>query len=368
MRCRAASGFVLLYSLWILAAIALTLAAFSLRGRGGATVSDQELSQALETRQIVTVLDYVLRHAAEFDVNLDPRLLAYEKATAQAAAQAASVDDRLAVLREILRAMNFNLDAVDPRLLEKKDEKKDAAKRGAGSADAIASQRRPGERRASRVKYRPSAAPYTLRVGDAEFSAVVEAGNARPNLNLLEPEPLERYLAHLGIAKDRARELAAVIRDWTDADDFTRDAGAELGYYRGLPAPYAPRNDRFLSTSELGYLKAMTPDVLRLLRENFSLFGADPGVKPGTLDAAAFGALADLPPERAAIGLKLIQAPGEAQPGTPLLEDSEERKLFRVVSLREDARFVRVRVQGKHSRVTAWYDTQARRMLDWWFD
>lgn len=367
MRRRPVAGFVLLYSLWILAAIALTLAAFSLRGRSGAAVTDQELSQALETRQIVTVLDYVLRHAAEFDVNLDPRLIAYEKAAAQAAAQAASADDRLAVLREILAAMNFHLDAVDPRLLEKKDEKK-GAKPEAGSPQAIAAERRPGERRTSRVKYRPSAAPYALRVGDAEFSVVVEAGNARPNLNLLEPEPLERYLAHLGIAKERAQELAAVIRDWTDADDFTRDAGAESNYYRTLAAPYLPRNDRVVSMSELGYLKGMTPDVLRLLRENFALFGADPGVKPGTLDAAAFGALADLPADRAALGLKLVLARAEIAPGTQLLEESEERKLFQVVSLREDKRFVRIRVQGKHARVTAWYDTQARRMLDWWFD
>lgn len=367
---RRSAGFVLLYSLWILAAIALTLGAFSLRGRGGAAVTEQELSQALETRQMVTVLDYVLRHAAEFDVQLDARLVAYEKVMAQRAAQAAAVDDRLAVLREILQAMNFHLEAVDPRLLEQKPEAKDAKKPEPGAkAGGAARQDRTGrERRTSAVKYRPSRAPYALRVGDAEFSIVVEPGNARPNLNLLEAEPLERYLVHLGVAKERARELAAVIRDWTDSDDFTRDGGAESTYYRSLPVSYLPHNDRIQLTSELGYLKGMTPAVLRLLRENFSLPGNDPGVKPGTLDAAAFGALADLAPERAKLGLQLIDSPGEIKPGTPLLEQAEEEKLFRFVSLREETRFVRVRIQGKHSRVTAWYDTQARRMLDWWFD
>jgi hypothetical protein len=356
---------VLLYVLWIMAAVTLTLAAFSVRTSGGAAVPEQALSHALETRQMVTVLDYVLRHAAEFNPTLDPRLLAYEQILAQQAAQSAGADDRLAVLREILTAMNFKMDIADPRLAEKKAE----AKGGAGGAGPSDKDRdKDKDKPLGRVKYAPRAAPYALRIGEDDFTVTVEFGNSRPNLNSLEQEPLERYLAHLGVPPARAQALAATIRDWTDEDDFTRDGGAESNHYRALALPYDARNDRIQTTGELGYVKGMTPGVLRLLRENFGLHSRDSRVLSGVLSEAAFGALADLPPARVKIALQLATGTVEVKPETPLLLREEEEKIARVLSLRGDTHFVRVRVQGKHSRVTAWYDTQARRILDWWFD
>ena len=362
-------GFVLLYTLWIMAAVTLTLAAFSMRTGGAAAVSEESLAHALETRQMVTVLDYVLRHAAEFNPQLDPRLVAYEQVLAAQSVQAAGADDRLAVLREILAAMNVKLDIVDPRLAGKKDEAKpEGAGKDGGKKDGAGKAPDRAPTQAVRVKYAPRASPYPLRIGDDDFSVTVEAGNARPNLNSLEPEALARYLAHLGLAPERAAALAATIRDWTDEDDFTRDGGAESNWYAALPVPYAARNGALQSSSELGYLKGMTPDVLRLLRERFGFYSMDPRVVADVLNEADFGALADLPPARAKIALQIAGGAIEVTPETPLLLKEEEVKIAQVLSLRQDTHFVRVRVQGKHTRVTAWYNTQSRRILDWWFD
>lgn len=357
-------GFILVFTLWILVAVAATLAIIGLRGKGGSSVSEKELQELVESRQALSVLDYVLRHAAEFDVQLDPRLVAYEKVMQERAAQIAASDDRLAVLRELLAAMNFNLRLDDPRSKTPEEKPKGDGK---GAAGAKGDQPNAVKRKSS-VKYAPRPEPYAIAVADTTFTARILPGNALPNLNFIGALALERSLVDLGLPKAEARRLAAVVADWVDADSMTAEGGAEAAYAASGRRAYVPRNGPIQSWAELAYLKDMSPDVLRLLRDNFTLFGNDPRVLPDYVPEKTIAALADMPVGRTRVALQLLQSPETIRPDVPILTEAEMAAITRTVTRAPDERLIIVQIKGPATRITAWYDTQQRRVLDWHLD
>jgi type II secretory pathway component PulK len=57
-------------------------------------------------------------------------------------------------------------------------------------------------------------------------------------------------------------EISDAILDWLDADDTTRDNGAESDYYGSLTPPYAARNGPIQSIDELLLVRGVTPQLL----------------------------------------------------------------------------------------------------------
>jgi DNA uptake protein ComE-like DNA-binding protein len=57
-------------------------------------------------------------------------------------------------------------------------------------------------------------------------------------------------------------DVADAIMDWIDADDETREFGAEIDYYSVLNPAYAPKNGPFESIEELLLVRGVTPQLL----------------------------------------------------------------------------------------------------------
>lgn len=364
---RAARGYVLIFALWILAAIAATLASVSLLGRGVVKVPEAQVRAAIESREIVGVLDYVLRYTQDFDPRADPRYAAYRKVLEEHREALVQSDDMLALLKALLAQMQWHL-KIDEK---KKQPEKDAKTKEKTLEDPEAKERASLTRQARR--FFPRQEPYKIELGERSYEVRVTPVNALPNLNLLEREPLERYLRYLGLAERGALALAAVVLDWRDADDFTAEGGAEEGYYRRLPEPYAPRNGPLRSWREAAYLKDMTPEVLRLLRENFSLHSREAYPHVDYAPAAAIAALADLPEQVARDALENYRAALAAAEGRPpelkkIVTEADQQKFLLASAQSPDERLVRIAVKGRHARLVAVFDLGKREIAEHWAD
>lgn len=364
-----ARGYVLIFALWILAAIAATLAAASLLGRGASKVPEAQLRSAIEAREIVGVLDYVLRYTQDFDPRVDPRYAAYRKVMAEHREELAKSEDMLALLKALLAQMQWNLEIAEPK--KKKDAEKDDAKKK-DTAEEAEKKSRAALTHQSR-RFFPRKEPYRVDLGERSYEVHIHPINALPNLNLLEREPLERYLRHLGLPERGARALAAVVIDWRDADEFITEGGAETDYYRQLPEPYAPRNAPLRSWREAAYLKQMTPELLRLLRENFTLHSRAAYPYVEYAPAAAIAALADLTASVAQDALENYRAALAATEGKPpelkkIVTEADEEKFLLASEQTADERLLQIAVKGRHARLAAVFDLGKREIVEYWTD
>ena len=95
-------------------------------------------------------------------------------------------------------------------------------------------------------------APVSVRVVD-------EGGKVA--INWVDQTVLIHVLNNLGLAPDKASEIADSILDWRDKDEEKRLNGAENEYYSSLPRPYVAKNAPFDSVEELLMVKGVTPDL-----------------------------------------------------------------------------------------------------------
>ena len=65
-----------------------------------------------------------------------------------------------------------------------------------------------------------------------------------------------------------SEDVADAILDFVDADDETREFGAERDYYSQLPTPYAPVNGPLQSIEQLLLVRGVTPELLFGLDQN----------------------------------------------------------------------------------------------------
>lgn len=88
--------------------------------------------------------------------------------------------------------------------------------------------------------------------------------SARLNLNLLDQLQLddEQSRAILMGLPGMTEEIADAIRDWIDADDTTREYGAESEHYESLTPAYSAKNGPLETTDELLLVRGVTPLLL----------------------------------------------------------------------------------------------------------
>lgn len=347
----------------MLAAAGLTLGAFMIGKKSGAPVGPELIQEALASRQILNVLDYVLRYSGEFDAPIDTRYANYQAIMAGYAKQIAAADDRIAFLKALLAEMKFDLNLDE----KKKDEDQKSQATTATTTTSI----KPGDTKAKQsMRFSPNAAPYMLALGGSTYQIVVRPGNSLPNLNYLRGPALVRYLGYLGLAEPRARELAAVITDWTDRDDFQTDGGAEAAYYQSLDPAYLPRNGPLRSWQELAYMKGVTPDIARLLADHFTLHGEPGNVLADALPVAAIAALSGLPQEvvQAALHNRKLEMQSEAGAKaqvTRLITESEKNLFASWVTFERSTDVMLIDIRGPHVRARAAYDRNKKLLIDW---
>lgn len=135
---------------------------------------------------------------------------------------------------------------------------------------------------AQQLPLAPTVREYTLEGERIQVDILRTA--AFISLNSAPPELLQKLFQHgAGLDEATARQLAARVIDWRDADDTPQPGGAEAAEY--LAAGLAPpRNGEFLDEADLAQVLGITADVHDKIRP---LLIADAGGGGGGVNAYA---------------------------------------------------------------------------------
>ena len=118
-------------------------------------------------------------------------------------------------------------------------------------------------------------------IGSIEITVIEESG--RINLNsLVQPngefEPFtQAALKRLGKRLQIPEEAWNSLADWQDSDDQTRSNGAETPFYRSQIPPYAARNGKLATITELSLVKGFTPDIVARLKPFVTIYADQAG-------------------------------------------------------------------------------------------
>lgn len=351
--CRS-TGFVLIYTLWIVAAASILLALFAKSASQPARMSEQQFKAAIELPETLNLLDFVLAHTVVQESEIDPRFITYRQEI-----QGQSIQDGRSLVRElkeILGQIGMEIDIPD-------DSQTGIEVITGGEETSMQAPAETTKVRQGRI-FSAGKDERTIRLGDATYKVRVLPVNARPSLNTLAGESMTDYLVHLGLSESAAEGLAAAIKDWRDQDDFVSDNGAESGQY---PFQRGPRNAPIQTWDEVYYLKGANAQLVEFLRRHFTLDGQGGLVHAEYLSPEALAAITDLSPWEVNIALENHALPAEDQvPLSELLGDEEARRFNALVGWDMDTRILLVDVLGSQTRVSAVFDTANQQLLDWY--
>ena len=360
-------GFVLLFVLWILTGIALLLALYNRTSISAPAAIEAQLANPIAERQLYAALDYILLHLTEGTVRADARWIAQTQILRTGRLESISgpggdskIRTALQQLKEILEQLDFEIelpDVSDVAGVQSELQKEIALLSGTRLIDYETA-----------AQFRPRPSPHKLTIADRPYEVLVRPAGALPNLNLIPPKPLARYLVYLGLEREAAERLAAVIKDWRDEDGLGSEFGADELYYRSLDPPYLPRDGAIRRWGELIYLKDADPALVALLRMNFVLYGNDWRVHPDHVSPAMIAALADVDLEtvKRALDHRNSPAPGERDLAlADVIGVKAARGFESAVSYRipEDG-VVLVEVTDERLRLHAAFDTRNKELLD----
>jgi general secretion pathway protein K len=122
------------------------------------------------------------------------------------------------------------------------------------------------------IIYQPQDAPVATAM---RYGMIDE--ERKININLADIETLRRlFQVVLGCDEANARDMAACIIDWRDADnqEAVPMGGAEDSYYLGLTHPYRAKNAPFESMDELPLVKGFERDVAARVEPFLTLYGS----------------------------------------------------------------------------------------------
>jgi general secretion pathway protein K len=124
--------------------------------------------------------------------------------------------------------------------------------------------------------------------GSLEISISEESGKINVNALVLpngEYEPFtSAALKRLGVRLKLPGDVWSATADWLDSDDQPRSGGVESAYYRTLKPPYAARNSRLMTLTELTLVKGMTPELLGTVRPYLTIYSDQAGSPLSTVN------------------------------------------------------------------------------------
>lgn len=114
---------------------------------------------------------------------------------------------------------------------------------------------------------------YTSNMGVKKVKYGVVDEERKININTENTEVITNIFRLSGATGvEKAEELAQSIVDWRDSDNNERAKGAE-NYYRGLSAPYQPKNKSFEILDELFLVKGMTKEIFEKIKPYITIYG-----------------------------------------------------------------------------------------------
>lgn len=194
--------------------------------------------------------------------------------------------------------------------------------------------------------------------------------NAKINLNLADATLLSGFLQAMGEDTAQARQLAAAILDWRDADNLKQPGGgAETAEYQAAGLPYGARNARFETLGELQRVLGVDAALYARLEPMLTLysrqsrpdprFAAGPVLTALGLDAQRL--LAERERAAAAEGGGVAATPLASGSGTYSIESRAVDERGRVSVLRAVVRIGSAGTPGTAYTVLRWEQGMAAR-------
>lgn len=111
-------------------------------------------------------------------------------------------------------------------------------------------------------------------LGEGLFNINLVDEERKININKAQFDVLKRFfeIAAEVIAKD-ASGIADCIIDWRDADNNSRELGAENSYYQSLSLPYPCKNKDFEVIEELLLVKGINREIFDKVKDRLTVYG-----------------------------------------------------------------------------------------------
>ena len=125
-----------------------------------------------------------------------------------------------------------------------------------------------------RSRWHSDGRSYRWNFNGAAVELKIRDESGKVDLNQADFEMLEKLLRSAGGNPLLARQLAAAIIDWRDADELPQPGGgAENPAYAAAGLGYGPANAPFTTVDELRRVLGMTPELYRKLLPDVTVFG-----------------------------------------------------------------------------------------------
>ena len=351
-------GFILLYVAGMLAAITAILLQLGQMQSPSPLFMEKKLAHEVQRREGLLLLDFVITGTQAQKLPVDPRFVQYKRILAASQRIPSEMEEQIEWLKSMLHQLNFKIpdrNGVAAGRGSEMEQQDTAVEESLGAMQE--------------ALFKPRKEPYKLKLGETEYSVRIFPANALPNLNTIEFDALTRYLTSLNIPGNEVKELAAALIDWRDPDNFkTEGIGAEADYYSNLQQPYIPRNAPIRTWQELNYVRGMTPQYVRLFRDNFMLWkNGTTGISIDYASEETLAALTGLKPEIVKSILKEYSRLGEKGSNVGGILFSQDTTTFdRAISWSSDPTLMRIQIASPDNSLTADYNAMDKQSTAWW--
>ena len=349
-------GYILLFTLWILVAIATSLAIIIKKVNFNANNISYNEFYPIEQRQLINLLNYVIIHSTNYDIEVDPRLLEFDEQqlAEQKQQQQSDKEQNIAFLKELLKETNWDLE-----IKEEVDEPETLRP----FSENTQSLTKTYVKRINK-KFSVGQEVSIITLGNIDYQITLSPINSLPNLNRLDEAQLKRYLDLLGFTHEKALQVAATIKDWQDDDDFTRIGGAERSYYKNLhPVSYNPRNKAIRSWQELAFFKGIHADIIHVLRQYFVLHGSHKRVHKDFLTLEQKMALTELTEQEIIIAEEFESNPDNQNSEILIPEYVQQYRTY-LIDSRKDTSIALIEITGRQQKIQAIYETKKRALKE----
>lgn len=263
-------------------------------------------------------------------------------------------------LREMLSQMGFQLNIPDlsqvNKALNALQEEKVRIERGTISNFGLPK------------RYSLDNSPQTIAFDGENYILEIYPGNAKPNLNYIDQEDLERYLIWLGIEDRAAEKLSQFLVDFHD-EDRNALAGNTEGPFQSDNRYITKFPNRLIDRfDQLSYIPGIDAAMINFLRRNFTIYGTDARINYKYNTPAGIAAYTELQPAEVAAALQY-----EKQKNDPLYNqtlvgligtDSAKKWNEKVTDSASQDQPVHVVLKGKKIELHADYLPERKKILD----
>ena len=249
---------------------------------------ESRLEHPLAWRQLSSVFTYVFMEMRGDPLDIDQRW-DYERQISiveQTRLSVGGAGSAIENLKELLGQIGFEVQIPDITRINSKlaslQEERSRVKRGTVGVYS------------GQEKFKINEIPYTIMVDGQAYELTVKPVNAKPNLNIVDVEALERYMMYLGLTETKAEKLSQLIVDFRDSDSNAIGEGSEGPYRFGYNQLVPTLNRRFNRFDVLSFLPGFDVATIDLLRRHFVLQGDDGRINWRYQTVEALAAYADI--------------------------------------------------------------------------